>query len=53
MMTATLIEYLVKFGDTHVTVASNVLADADNLAKKFGSSVSSTFLDIKNIPALE
>jgi len=46
MMTTTLIEYLIKFGDTHVTVASNVLAEADKLAKKFGPSVSSSFLDI-------
>jgi len=27
-MTPPLLDYLVKFGDTHVTVASNILADA-------------------------
>jgi len=32
MMTATLIEYLIQFGDTHVTVASNVLAEAQKLS---------------------
>lgn len=31
MMTSTLIEYLIQFGDTHVTVASNVLKEAQKL----------------------
>jgi alpha-aminoadipic semialdehyde synthase len=53
MMTATLIEYLIKFGDTHVTVASNLLNEAQKLAQRFGSNVSACFLDIKNIPSLE
>jgi len=33
MMTATLIEYLTKFGDTHITVASNVKKEDQNLIK--------------------
>jgi glutamyl-tRNA reductase len=49
MMTATLIEYLTKFGDTHITVASNVLKEAQILGEKYGSSVLAVFLDIKNI----
>lgn len=53
MMTATLIEYLIQFGDTHITVASNVLPEAQKLAQKFGPSVSAAFLDINNKPALE
>ena len=28
MMTPPLVDYLTKYGDTHITVASNVLADA-------------------------
>ena len=28
MMTPPLLDYLVKFGDTHITVASNIIEDA-------------------------
>jgi glutamyl-tRNA reductase len=28
MMTPPLIEYLTKFGDTHITIASNIVEDA-------------------------
>ena len=49
MMTPPLLDYLVKFGDTHVTVASNILADAQKVASAHPTTVSAIYLDILDV----
>jgi len=53
MMTPTLIGQLLAYGDTNVTVASNILKDAEALVKLSPKWMSAAYLDVKDIPALE
>jgi len=46
MMTPPLIDYLMGFGDTHITVASNLIKDAERLCIKYPKSMSASFLDV-------
>jgi hypothetical protein len=48
-MTPPLIDYLVKFQDTHVTIASNLIEDAKKLSSKHPSFTSAHLLDIFNV----
>ena len=34
LMTPPLVDYLTSFNDTHITVASNIIKDAENLCKR-------------------
>ena len=49
MMTPPLVDYLCKFGDTHITVASNILADAERVAKRHPQHMSAIFLDVLDV----
>ena len=54
LMTPPLIEHLIAFGDTKITVASNVISQAEGLVKQYGEHyLSAVHLDIKNLPDLE
>jgi saccharopine dehydrogenase-like NADP-dependent oxidoreductase len=49
LMTPALVDYLVQFKDTHVTVASNILADAEAVAARHPQYLKAAFLDIFNV----
>lgn len=49
LMTPALIDYLVSFKDTRITIASNLLDDAKRLAAKYPDYLSATYLDIFNV----
>jgi saccharopine dehydrogenase-like NADP-dependent oxidoreductase len=49
LMTPPLIEYLMKFNDTHITVASNIKKDAERLCIKFPKSMDATYLDVLDV----
>ena len=48
-MTPALIDYLISFKDTKMTIASNILEDAKKLASKYPEYLTSTYLDISNV----
>jgi alpha-aminoadipic semialdehyde synthase len=49
MMTPPLIEYLQKFNDTHITVASNVKKDAERLCLAYPKTMDATYLDVMDV----
>lgn len=49
LMTPPLIDYLCKFGDTHITVASNILKDAQMMAARHPNNMSATYLDVFDV----
>ena len=49
MMTPPLVDYLCKFGDTHVTVASNIIEDAQKIASRHPNHMSAMFLDVFDV----
>jgi len=53
MMTPTLIGQLLTYGDSKITVASNIIKDAEALVKLAPKFISAAYLDVKDIPALE
>eukprot|EP00356_Strombidium_inclinatum_P012728 CAMPEP_0170491436 /NCGR_PEP_ID=MMETSP0208-20121228/11005_1 /TAXON_ID=197538 /ORGANISM="Strombidium inclinatum, Strain S3" /LENGTH=483 /DNA_ID=CAMNT_0010767009 /DNA_START=62 /DNA_END=1511 /DNA_ORIENTATION=+ len=52
-MTPPLIKHLVQFGDTHVTIASNLVDDAKRLCEISPDHLSAAYLDIANQEELE
>lgn len=53
LMTPALIDYLVRFKDTHITIASNIEEDAKRIASKHPNYCSSTYLDIFKVLILQ
>ena len=51
-MTPPLIDYLVSFNDTHISIASNLIEDAKRLASKHPNHTSAHLLDIFNVSIL-
>jgi len=49
LMTPPLIDYLVSFKDTKITVASNIQKDAEALSKKYPEFMNGVFLDVTNV----
>ena len=49
MMTPPLVDYLTKFGDTHITVASNLIEDARKIAARHPSHMSAIYLDVFDV----
>lgn len=49
LMTPPLVDYLVSFQDTQITVASNITADAVKLAQRHPHCMSSTYLDVFDV----
>jgi alpha-aminoadipic semialdehyde synthase len=53
LMAPPLLSELLRHGDTKVTIASNIVKDAQALVQMDPEHLSATFLDVKDIPALE
>ena len=45
-MTKPLINYMTSFGDTHITIASNIIEDAKRLEKLFPGKTTAAYLDL-------
>ena len=48
-MTPALVDYLASFKDTHITVASNFLKEAESVAARHPTFIKAAFLDIFNV----
>jgi len=48
-MTPPLIDYMVAFNDTHITVASNVVKDAQRLCSKYPKVMDAVYLDVMDV----
>jgi len=53
MMTPPLLDYLCAFGDTHITVASNLIDDAKKLAARHPAHISAQLLDVFDYEAVK
>lgn len=53
MMTPPLINYLQSFGDTHITVASNLIKDAEALCAMHPKTMNAVFLDVMDEAAVK
>ena len=53
LMTPPLVDYLCAFKDTHITVASNILEDAQKVATRHPEFMSAKYLDISNFDDVE
>jgi saccharopine dehydrogenase-like NADP-dependent oxidoreductase len=53
MMTPPLVDYLIQFKDTHITVASNILDDAKMVAARHPGFMSAQYLDIMDQQMVE
>lgn len=53
LMTPPLIDYLTSFGDTHMTVVSNLEADAQALCKRAPGHMDAGYLDVSDSAAIE
>jgi hypothetical protein len=49
LMTPPLVDYLVSFNDTRITVASNIIKDAEKIAKRHPTCMSAMFLDVMDV----
>ena len=49
LMTPPLVDYLASFGDTSITVASNMLAEAQKIAARHPKCMSAAYLDVMNV----
>jgi hypothetical protein len=49
LMTPPLVDYLISFKDTQITVASNLLIDAQNLCKRAPNYMQAKFLDVSDV----
>jgi alpha-aminoadipic semialdehyde synthase len=49
LMTPPLVDYLTSFNDTHITVASNIIKDAENLCKRAPGLMNAAYLDVSDV----
>ncbi len=49
LMTPALVDYLVKFKDTSITVASNLIKEAESVAARHPEFIKATLVDIFNV----
>jgi len=49
LMTPPLIDYLLSFNDTHITVVSNLVDDAKALCKKSPTNMDAGYLDVTDV----
>ena len=49
LMTPPLIDYLCKFGDTHITVASNLIEDARKICQRHPGHMKAEYLDVFDV----
>ena len=48
-MTPPLVDYLASFGDTRITVVSNMLAEAQKIAARHPKCMSAAYIDVSNV----
>ena len=53
MMTPPLVDYLCKHGDTHITVASNIIKDARAVCQRHPEHMSASHLDVFDVSCCE
>lgn len=53
MMTPPLVDYLCKYGDTRITVASNIVEDAQKVADRHPNHMDAIYLDVFDAAAVE
>ena len=51
LMTPPLVDYLTKFKDTRITVASNLIEDAQRVAKRAPDMMEAVYLDVFDVSA--
>ena len=49
MMTPPLVDYLCKYGDTRITVASNIIEDAQKIAARHPNHMDACYLDVFDV----
>ena len=49
LMTPPLVDYLCKFGDTQITVASNIIEDARKLTTRHPNHMDAVYLDVNDV----
>lgn len=49
LMTPPLVDYLTSFNDTQITVASNIIKDAENLCKRAPQHMNAVYLDVGDV----
>ena len=49
LMTAPLVDYLCKFGDTHITVGSNLIEEARKLCARHPTHMEAVYLDVFDV----
>lgn len=49
LMTPPLVDYLASFGDTKITVVSNMLAEAQKIAARHPKCMSAGYIDVSNV----
>ncbi len=52
-MTPALVDYLVQFKDTHITVASNLIKEAEGIAARHPEFIKAALVDIFNVRLIE
>lgn len=52
-MTPALVDYLCSFKDTQVTVASNMLKEAEGIAARHPQFIKPAFIDIFNVSGMQ
>jgi len=52
-MAPPIIDYLIPFKDTHITVASNLIEDAKRLAQKYPDKMDAKYIDVFNAKQME
>jgi len=53
LMTPALVDYLCSFKDTQVTVASNMLKEAEGIAARHPQFIKPAFIDIFNVSGMQ
>ena len=53
LMTPPLVDYLASFNDTRIIVASNILKDAEKIAKRHPHCMSAMFLDVTDVSKIK
>jgi saccharopine dehydrogenase-like NADP-dependent oxidoreductase len=53
LMTPALVDYLVQFKDTHITVASNLIKEAEGIAARHPEFIKAALVDIFNVRLIE
>jgi len=53
LMTPALVDYLCSFKDTHITVASNMIKEAEGIAARHPQFIKPSLIDIFNVSSIK